>query len=120
MSKEPLPQSIADLPAQRARSPNSKAEARARYFNTGNAFNLQLPRVPDESFTAEPAKALHQDTPTGLVACDRSKELGCAFPAAALSDCEGSATTGAGAESARSSGCSRSSCRTLPSAPHRR
>jgi gentisate 1,2-dioxygenase len=81
MPNEPFPQSIADLPAQRARSPNSKAEARARYFNTGNAFNLQLPRVPDESFTAEPAKALHQDTPTGLVACDRSKELGCAFPA---------------------------------------
>ena len=49
MPNEPFPQSIADLPAQRARSPNSKAEARARYFNTGNAFNLQLPRVPDET-----------------------------------------------------------------------
>jgi hypothetical protein len=56
MSKEP--QSIADLPAQRASAPKSKAEARARYFNTGNAFNLQLPPVPDESFSEEPAKAL--------------------------------------------------------------
>ena len=81
MSKEALPQSIADLPAQRASAPKSKAEARALYFNTGNAFNLQLPPVPDESFTAEPAKALHRDTPTSLIACDRSKGLGCDFPA---------------------------------------
>ena len=81
MSKEPLPQSIADLPAQRASAPKSKAESRALYFNTGNAFNLQLPPVPDESFTAEPAKALDRDTPTSLIACDRSKGLGCDFPA---------------------------------------
>ncbi len=81
MSKEPLPQSIGDLPAQHASAPKSKAEARARYFNTGNAFNQPLPRVPDESFTAEPARALHPDTPTGLIACDRSQELQCAFPA---------------------------------------
>jgi gentisate 1,2-dioxygenase len=79
MSKEP--QSIADLPAQRAASPRSKAEARARYFNTGNAFNLQLPPVPDESFAEEPAKALDTGTPTGFIACDRSKQLGCTFPA---------------------------------------
>jgi quercetin dioxygenase-like cupin family protein len=81
MAKEPLPQSIADLPAQRASAPKSNAEARARYFNTGNAFNLQLPPVPDESFVEEPAKALDPDTPTGLIACDRSKQLGCTFPA---------------------------------------
>ncbi len=81
MKRDPLPQSIADLPAQLAASPNSPAEARARYFNTGNAFNLKLPPVPEESFTAEPAKALHPDTPTSLIVCDRSRELGCAFPA---------------------------------------
>ena len=81
MSKEPLPQSIADLPAQRASAPKSKAESRALYFNTGNAFNLQLPPVPDESFTAEPARAFDRATPTSLIACDRSKELGCDFPA---------------------------------------
>jgi gentisate 1,2-dioxygenase len=80
MSK-PMAQSIADLPAQRAHTPRSKAEARARYFNTGNAFNLQLPRVPDESFTDEPASALDPGAPTGLIACDRSKELACSFPA---------------------------------------
>ena len=81
MSKERLPQSIADLPAQHASAPKSSAEARARYFNTGNAFNLQLPRVPEESFTAEPAKALHPDTPTSLITCDRSQQLQCAYPA---------------------------------------
>ncbi len=81
MSKEPLPLSIADLPAQRAAAPRSKAQARALYFNTGNAFNVQLPHVPDDSFTAEPARALYADTPTGLIVCDRSKALGCAFPA---------------------------------------
>src|ERR1700730_15098132 len=81
MPNDQFPQSIADLRAQRGRSPNSTAAGGARYSNTGSAFTLQLPRVPDESCTAEPAKALHQDTPTGLVACDRSKELGCAFPA---------------------------------------
>jgi gentisate 1,2-dioxygenase len=80
-SKQPLPLSIADLPAQRAATPRSKAQARALYFNTGNAFNLQLPRVPDDSFTAEPAKALDAHTPTGLIACDQSNELACAFPA---------------------------------------
>jgi gentisate 1,2-dioxygenase len=81
MSKEPLPQSIADLPAQRASAPKSKAESRALYFNTGNAFNLQLPRVPDESFTDEPKKALDPAAPTGLIACDRAEQLGCSFPA---------------------------------------
>lgn len=81
MKREPLPQSIADLPAQLAAAPNSAAEARARYFNTGNAFNMQLAPVPGESFTAEPAKALHPDTPTSLIVCDRSRELGCVFPA---------------------------------------
>lgn len=81
MSTEALPRSIADLPAQHASAPNSKAAARARYFNTGNAFNLQLPPVPEESFTAEPATALRAETRTGLIACDRSKALGCAFAA---------------------------------------
>ena len=81
MKRDPLPRSIADLPAQLAAAPNSPAEARARYFNTGNAFNLRLPPVPEESFTLEPARALHPDTPTGLIACDRSSALGCHFPA---------------------------------------
>lgn len=74
-------QSIADLPAQRAESPATAAQARALYFNTGNAFNQKQTKVPDQSFIDEPARALHPDTPTGLIACDRSKELGTAYAA---------------------------------------
>ncbi len=72
---------IADMPAQRAAAPASKAEARARYFNTGNAFDIRLSPVPDQIFTAEAARALHPDAPTGFIACDNSAALGCAFPA---------------------------------------
>lgn len=81
MSKEPLPQSIADLPPQRPAAPRSKAESRAVYFNSGNAFMRTFPRVPDDNFIDEPARALDPATPTSLIACDRSRELGCAFAA---------------------------------------
>lgn len=77
----PRPRSIAELPAQRAKAPASKAQARALYFNTGNAFDVKLPEVPDASFTDEPAKALDADTPTGLIVCDRARELGTPYPA---------------------------------------
>ena len=73
--------SIADLPPQTAANPASKAEGRARYFNTGNAFNVKLPVVPNAVFTAEPMQALDPATPTGLIACDVSSEMACAFPA---------------------------------------
>lgn len=73
--------SIAELPPQRASDPRSAAQRRALYFNTGNAFDLHWPPVPDASFEDEPARALDPATPTGLIACDRSREMGCAFPA---------------------------------------
>ncbi len=73
--------SIAEMPAQRPRDPATAAQARGRFFNTGNAFNVQLPPVPDHLFTAEPAAALAQDAPTGLFACDLSDQLACTFPA---------------------------------------
>lgn len=76
-----MPQTIADLSAQKAAVPRSKAEARARYFNTGNAFNVILPPVPDHTFIEEPAQALAPQTPTGLIACDLSAVLQCPFPA---------------------------------------
>jgi gentisate 1,2-dioxygenase len=75
------PASIAEMPAQLPASPLSRAESRGRFFNTGNAFNVQLPPVPDRSFTDEPMKALDPATPTGLIPCDISADLGCAFPA---------------------------------------
>ncbi len=74
-------QSIADLPAQKATAPRTVAESRARYFNTGNAFNLQLPPVPDHAFTDEPAMAFDPNTPTSLIPCDLSDALQCPFPA---------------------------------------
>lgn len=75
------PATIADLPPQRAASPLGPAEARGRFFNTGNGFNVVNPVVPDQLFTAEPLRALDPATPTGLIACDISAELSCPFPA---------------------------------------
>lgn len=75
------PASIAEMPAQRPAQPASAAEARGRFFNTGNAFNVINPPVPDRAFTDEPRRALDPDTPTGLIPCDISADLGCAFPA---------------------------------------
>ena len=73
--------SIADLPPQHAREPTTPAEARARYFNTGNAFNVILPNVPNAVFADEPARALDPATETGFIECDVSAEMECAFPA---------------------------------------
>jgi gentisate 1,2-dioxygenase len=81
MPDDALPRSIADLPPQRAQHPRSAAEARSRFFNTGNGFNVQNPPVPDHLFVEEPARALDPATPTGLIPCDISTVLGCDFPA---------------------------------------
>ena len=75
------PTSIADLPPQTAANPASQAEARARYFNTGNAFNVKLPEVPNVVFADEPTRALDPATVTGLVPCDSADVMKCAFPA---------------------------------------
>lgn len=81
MANDLLPRTIGDLPAQKASAPLTPAQARGRFFNTGNAFDLRLPPVPDHGFTAEPARALDPAAPTGLIACDLSAELACPFPA---------------------------------------
>ena len=39
------PRSIAEMPVQRPAAPATPAEARGRFFNTGNAFNVQLPPI---------------------------------------------------------------------------
>jgi gentisate 1,2-dioxygenase len=75
------PASIAEMPAQRAASPGTAAQARGRFFNTGNAFDVKLPAVPDHIFTQEPVRALDPATPTGLIPCDLSAVLDCPFPA---------------------------------------
>jgi len=79
----PAIRSIADLPVQHAQDPLSAAEARARFFNPGNAFDIKLPEVPDHIFTDEPARALDATSPTGLISCDLSGVLGSPFPATA-------------------------------------
>jgi gentisate 1,2-dioxygenase len=81
MPDNALPLAIGDLPAQTQAEPSSAAQARARYFNTGNAFNVILPPVPDMAFVEEPARALSSQTPTGLIPCDISDKLECPFPA---------------------------------------
>ena len=74
-------QTIAGIPAQRAHAPQTQAQARARFFNTGNAFDVKLPPVPDHTFTAEPMRALDPATPTGLIPCDIAETLETVFPA---------------------------------------
>ncbi|MFL5253262.1 MAG: hypothetical protein ACJ8AI_10275 [Rhodopila sp.] len=81
MPNDPLPRTIAEMPVQRASAPASPAQARGRFFNTGNGFNVQLPPVPDRIFVDEPAQALDPAMPTGLIACDISADLACGFAA---------------------------------------
>ncbi len=54
---------------------------RARYFNSGNAFALQLSPVPSVQFIAERDKAFDPATPTGLITMDLSEALELDFPA---------------------------------------
>jgi gentisate 1,2-dioxygenase len=81
MPGDDRPRSIAEMPVQRPAAPATPAEARGRFFNTGNGFDVQLPPVPDHIFAREPAMALDPATPTGLIACDISAELASPFPA---------------------------------------
>ncbi|NVM93080.1 quercetin dioxygenase-like cupin family protein [Variovorax sp. SG517] len=66
---------MADLPMQHPRAPASAAQARARFFNSGNAFDVKLPEVPARLF-APPPQGHH-----GVFDCDQSRALDCGFPA---------------------------------------
>ena len=74
-------QRVSEMPAQHAADPATAAQGRARFFNSGNAFDVKLPPVPDHAFVDEPVRALDPDTPTGLILCDISEVLECPFPA---------------------------------------
>lgn len=76
----PAPGDMADLPVQLPRDPAGPAQARARFFNSGNAFNIKKPPVPGRIFT-EAAEALAPRAPTGLIACDQAEAMDCASPA---------------------------------------
>ncbi|WP_164885817.1 cupin domain-containing protein [Paenirhodobacter populi] len=71
---------MAEMPVQLPEHPTSGTEARGRYFNSGNAFNIKLPEVPCALFTEEAARALAR-TETALYPCDISATLDCPFPA---------------------------------------
>jgi hypothetical protein len=72
---------MADLPVQLPEVPRTAAAARARFFNSGNAFNINLPPVAPADFAPVLAEADAPATATGLYACDQSSALACAFPA---------------------------------------
>lgn len=72
---------MGDLPAQHARDAGTPAKARARFFNSGNAFNIVYPPVPHHQFLAERDRAMDPATGTALIAMDLSAEMGIEFPA---------------------------------------
>ena len=65
MPDNALPNSIANMPVQYAANPGTEAEVRARYFNTDNAFNIQLPNVRNAVFTEEPRLAFSKEKKMG-------------------------------------------------------
>ncbi|WP_454688825.1 cupin domain-containing protein [Achromobacter aloeverae] len=78
--------SMAALPPGRAAAPAGAAQARARYFNSANAFNIHLDPVPARIFTEPAAAALADEGAVGpsasaFFACDQSAQLGCPWPA---------------------------------------
>jgi len=68
---------MGDPPVQAA----TPAQARARFFNSANAFNLKLPAVPRARFDAARDAALAADAATGEYPMDQSAAFGCGFPA---------------------------------------
>jgi gentisate 1,2-dioxygenase len=71
---------MADLPVQRPSAPTTTAQARARFFNSGNAFNVVLPAVPAHVFVDEAAQALAA-THSAWFDCDQSAQFDCEFAA---------------------------------------
>ena len=71
---------MADLPVQLPSAPATAAQARARFFNSGNAFDIALPAVPARVFS-ELADQARAATRSGWFDCDQSAQLGCSFPA---------------------------------------
>ena len=54
---------------------------RARYYSSRDGFNIRKPKIPAHIFRAERDRAFDPATPTGLIACDLSRELEIGFPA---------------------------------------
>jgi len=73
------------MPLEQAVAHSGRADhpwgARARYFNSGNAFALDLSRVPSVQFVAERDRAFDPGEPTGLIDMDLSEALETPYPA---------------------------------------
>jgi len=54
---------------------------RARYYSSLDGFNIHKPTIPAHIFRAERDRAFDPAAPTGLIACDLSRELEIGFPA---------------------------------------
>ncbi len=63
------------------RAAQSAYTRRARYFDSGNAFNLVYSDVPAAAFVAQRDEALASSTSTKLILCDQSAALGLDTPA---------------------------------------
>lgn len=81
MSTAMKPASTASLDGDPPMEAGTDAQRRARFFNSGNAFNLKLPAVPRARFDAERDAAFAEDAPSGLHVMDQSDAIGAAFPA---------------------------------------
>jgi len=73
--------SMAEMGVQAPEAPASAAQARSRYFNSANAFNIKLPPVPGQLFTDPAEEAMQPGAASGFYLCDQSAALGCAMPA---------------------------------------
>jgi quercetin dioxygenase-like cupin family protein len=71
---------MAEMPVQHPAAAASTAAARARFFNSGNAFNKLAPPVPARIFTGEIALA-RATSVSGFIACDQAESLGGTQPA---------------------------------------
>jgi len=60
--------------------PDSPYAERARWFHSGNAFNVKHPPVPRRIFLAERDRAFDPAAPSAFIPLDLSAELNCAFP----------------------------------------
>ncbi|WPZ35731.1 cupin domain-containing protein [Thalassobaculum sp. OXR-137] len=81
MSTAMKPASAAVLDGDPPMQADTDAQRRARFFNSGNAFNLKLPSVPRARFDAERDAAFAEDAASGLFAMDQSDAFGGSFPA---------------------------------------
>jgi gentisate 1,2-dioxygenase len=71
---------MAEMPVQQPAAPNSSAAARARFFNSGNAFNKVAPPVPARIFTEAITQARERPA-SGFILCDQAAALGSTRPA---------------------------------------